>query len=137
MYSTTSFWKCKICHFEGHMVKDAKGRKSIDTRVLSANGILYRWEFLFRSHVHLKDALPNPTDSTFGCIFCCAEGKGTPIFGGVKNFLSHMQEHRARPPTGEVLYRVGCVIGRTPSHDEAFDIALPAAYWRESAVGGD
>jgi hypothetical protein len=127
MYSTASFWKCKSCHFEGHMTEDAQGRKSIDTRVRSAYGVLYRWEFLFKSHVQLKDALSKPTDATFACIFCCAEGTGTPIFGGVRNFLSHLQEHRARPPiTGEVLYRVGCVIGRTPSPDEAFDIALPA-----------
>ncbi|MCJ1399619.1 hypothetical protein MMC11_002821 [Xylographa trunciseda] len=124
MYTASSFWKCKKCHFEGRMMRDAKGHKSIDTRVYGANGILYRWEFLFKSHVQLKDALPT-MDSTFGCIFCCVEGKGTPIFGGVKNFLAHMQEHRERPPTGEVLYRMSCVVGRTPSQDEDFDIALP------------
>ncbi|MCJ1382487.1 hypothetical protein MMC17_005600 [Xylographa soralifera] len=124
MYTASSFWKCKKCHFEGRMTRDSKGHKSIDTRVYGANGILYRWEFLFKSHVQLKNAIPT-MDSTFGCIFCCVEGKGTPIFGGVKNFLAHMQEHRERPPTGEVLYRVGCIVGRTPSHEEDFDIALP------------
>ena len=106
-------------------MRDAKGHKSIDKRVYGANGILYRWEFLFKSHVQLKDALPT-MDSTFGCIFCCVEGKGTPIFGGVTNFLAHMQEHRDWPPKGEVLYRIGCILGRTPSHEEDFDIALPA-----------
>jgi len=108
------------------MTRDARGKKSVDTRVYGANCITYRWEFLFKCHVQLKDALPNTMESTFGCIFCCAEGKGTPIFGGVKAFLAHMQEHRARPPTGEVLYRMSCVVGRTPGQDEAFDIALPA-----------
>ncbi|MCJ1415757.1 hypothetical protein MMC32_002090 [Xylographa parallela] len=125
MYTASSFWKCKKCHFEGRMMRDAKGHKSIDKRVYGANGILYRWEFLFKSHVQLKDALPT-MDSTFGCIFCCVEGKGTPIFGGVTNFLAHMQEHRDWPPKGEVLYRIGCILGRTPSHEEDFDIALPA-----------
>ena len=104
---------------------DAKGHKSIDKRVYGESGILYRWEFLFKSHVQLKDAL-STMESTFGCIFCCVDGKGTPIFGGVKNFLAHMQEHRERHPAGEVLYRMNCVIGRTPSFEEDFDIALPA-----------
>lgn len=127
MYAMSSSWKCTRCHFEGRMTKDANGKKSIDTRVYGANGIIYRWEFLFKCHVHLKDALPNFMDSTFGCVFCCAEGRGTPIFGGVKPFLAHMLEHKARPPSGEVMYRISCVIGRVPGHEEAFDIALPAA----------
>ncbi|MCJ1281358.1 hypothetical protein MMC26_000677 [Xylographa opegraphella] len=125
IYTASSFWKCKKCHFEGRMTRDAKGNKAVDTRVYGANGILYRWEFLFKCHVQLKNALPT-MDSTFGCIFCCVEGKGTPIYGGVKNFLAHMLEHRERPPTGEVLYRVGCIVGRTPNHEDDFDIALPA-----------
>lgn len=107
------------------MAKDAKGKKSIDMRVFGSKGLLYRWEFLFKSHVHLKGALPNPLESTFGCVFCCAEGRGTPTFGGVESFLAHLQAHRAQPPSGEVLYRMGCIVGRTPSPDELFDIALP------------
>ncbi|MCJ1472694.1 hypothetical protein MMC13_001343 [Lambiella insularis] len=124
MYNKTSFWKCKKCYFEGRMTKDARGQRCIDKRIYGSNGILYRWEFLFKSHVQLEDALPT-MDSTFGCIFCCVEGKGTPIFGGVNNFLAHMQEHRARPPMGEVLYRMSCVVGRAPGAEEEFDIALP------------
>ena len=120
-----SFWKCTKCNFEGRMTKDAKGKKSIDTRVYGSNGILYRWAFLFKSHVYLKDALTSPMDSTFGCIFCCAEGLGTPIFGGVKSFLAHMQEHREREPEGEVLYRMSCVVGKTPTMEDEFEIALP------------
>ena len=100
-------------------------KKSIDTKVYGSNGILYRWEFLFKSHIHLKDALPHPVDSTFGCMFCCAEGLGTPIFGGVASLLTHLQQHRDRQPTGEVLFKMNCVVGRSPSPEEDFDVALP------------
>ncbi|MCJ1392001.1 hypothetical protein MMC18_004868 [Xylographa bjoerkii] len=121
IYNASSFWKCKKCHFEGRMMRDARGHKSIDTRVYGANGILYRWEFLFKSHVQLKDALPT-MDSTFGCIFCCVEGKGTPIFGGMNNFLAHMQEHRGRPPTGEVVLTAIPVLFRSVA------FAFPSTY---------
>lgn len=107
------------------MIKGAKGEKAIDTKVYGSNGVLYRWEFLFKSHIHIKDRLTNQMDSNFGCMFCCAEGRGTPIFGGVQHFLSHLQEHRLRPPTGEVLYRMGCVAGRPVDPAEEFDVALP------------
>ena len=125
MFNSNSFWKCTKCHYEGRMAKDANGNKSVDLRPYGYNGLVYRWAFLFKSHVHLKEALPNPLESTFGCVFCCAEGRGTPIYGGVKNFLAHMQEHRERIPVGEVLYRMSCIVGRTPSAEEDFDIALP------------
>ena len=120
------YWRCSKCSFEGRLIKDAKGKSSTDPRIWGAHGILYRWEFLFKSHVHLKDRLSNPLNATFGCIFCCAEGNGTPIIGGVQNFMAHLQEHKIRPPTGEVLYRIKCVVGRQPKVDEDFDVALTA-----------
>lgn len=89
-----------------------------------ADGIQFRWEFLFKSHVECRDAAPNPLKSTFGCIFCCAEGKGTPTFGGAQSFMDHLQEHRVRLPAGEVLYRMNCIVGRKASMEEDFDIAL-------------
>ncbi|MCJ1350847.1 MAG: hypothetical protein MMC33_000828 [Icmadophila ericetorum] len=121
-----TYWKCKTCNFEGRMFKDAKKKAVIDTRVFSADGIRYRWEFLFKSHVPMKETIPNPiTSSNFGCIFCCAEGKGMPIFGGVNAFMGHLQEHRARPPQGEVLYRMKLITGRLAEGTEVFDINLP------------
>ena len=117
------YYKCKKCNFEGLMVEDASGRKGVDTRVYSAEGIQYRWEFLFKSHVRMKGAMANPS-LTFGCIFCCAEGKGTPTFGGVQSFIAHLQEHRGRLPTGEVLYRTNCIVGEVASPTRDFDINL-------------
>lgn len=123
MYVSLSYWKCTKCHFEGRMTKDAQGKSSVDSRIFGSNGVLYRWEFLFKSHVSLKESLTNPLDSTFACLFCCHEGRGNLMFGGVQNFLAHLQEHRSRLPTGAVLYRLKCVIG-TPGVGEDFDIAL-------------
>ena len=125
--TVAKYWKCTQCQFEGPMTKDAKGKKSVDMRVYCTNGIRYRWEFLFKSHVQMRESVQNPlAGSTFGCIFCCAEGKGTPTFGGVHSFLAHLQEHRARPPTGEVLYRAKCIVGPVAGPEQDFDINLPA-----------
>lgn len=123
----TKYWKCTQCQFEGPMTKDANGKKSVDMRVYSTNGIRYRWGFLFKSHVQMRESVSNPlAASTFGCIFCCAEGKGTPTFGGVHSFLAHLQEHRVKPPTGEVLYRANCIVGQVADPEQDFDINLPA-----------
>ncbi|MCJ1225268.1 hypothetical protein MMC12_001917 [Toensbergia leucococca] len=121
MFNKNSYWKCSKCDFEGRMVKDEQGRKSYDTRIFTAGGIQFRWEFLFKSHVYMRHNVSEPINlmaSTFGCIFCCAEGKGTPTFGGAPSFIAHLQEHRDRPPTGEVLYRMKCSVGPAREDDE-------------------
>ena len=125
MYNKNTYWKCTKCDFEGRMAKDVKGQKSTDSRVVHADGILYRWEFLFKCHVPMKDG-GSPLASSYGCVFCCAEGRGTPIFGGIPSFMTHIQEHRERPPSGEILYRMNCILGRQARLDEEFDITLPA-----------
>ena len=87
-----SFWRCEKCNFEGpvHQTintsddkkKKGKPEKVFDpkVRVSEGGGIRYRWSFLARSHVTLKGmtSLDTPKDGSwgsFGCIFCCAEGK--------------------------------------------------------------
>lgn len=125
MYNKNAYWKCSKCDFEGRMAKDSKGQKSTDPRIVHADGIHYRWEFLFKCHVPMKDG-GSPLASSYGCVFCCAEGRGTPIFGGISSFMTHIQEHRERPPNGEILYRMNCIIGRQAGPDEEFDITLPA-----------
>lgn len=52
-------------------------------------------------------------------------GKGTPIFGGVESLMNHLQQHREVQPTGEVLYRMNCILGRVAEVGEDFDINLP------------
>jgi hypothetical protein len=124
LYSATPYWQCSKCKFEGRMVVYDKKRKGFDTRVMMSDGVQFRWEFLFKSHVESKDAMLDPMKASFGCIFCCAEGRGTPTFGGVHSFVAHLQEHRDRLPRGEVLYRMNCLVGRRAGPDEDFDVNL-------------
>lgn len=126
MYNANAYWQCSKCKFEGRMIMLDKKRKGYDTRVWMTEdqGVQFRWEFLFKSHVETKDSQPNPLHATFGCIFCCAEGRGTPTFGGINSFMNHLQEHRDRLPCGEVLYRMNCLVGRRAQQDEDFDINL-------------
>lgn len=125
MYSANGYWQCKKCTFQGRMVIDENKKKGYDRRVLVfSEGIQFRWQFLFKSHVETKDLSPDPSQANFGCVFCCAEGRGTPTFGGVQTFMNHLQEHRDRQPGGEVLYRMNCIVGRRAELNEDFDINL-------------
>ncbi|MCJ1470871.1 hypothetical protein MMC07_009518 [Pseudocyphellaria aurata] len=124
MYSANRYWQCSKCKFEGRMVVHDKKTKSYDTRIFTAEGVQFRWEFLFKSHVESREDTPDPLQANFGCIFCCAEARGTPTFGGINSFMTHLQEHRDRLPTGEVLYRMNCLVGRRAGPKENFDINL-------------
>ena len=124
MYSTNKYWQCSRCSFEGCMVIRNKKIKGYDTRVIATEGVQLRWEFLFKSHVESKDANLDPLRASYGCMFCCADGRGTPTFGGIQSFMGHLQEHRDRLPSGEVLYRMNCLVGRLADPREDFDINL-------------
>ncbi|KIW95641.1 uncharacterized protein Z519_04226 [Cladophialophora bantiana CBS 173.52] len=90
----TSYWRCEKCNFEGPVhntinTSDDKKKKGKPERVFDprirlseGGGIRYRWTFLARCHVSLKGMVLLDTPSgrdgsfgSFGCIFCCAEGK--------------------------------------------------------------
>ena len=125
MYNAAKYYQCKQCKFEGHLVQTDKKQSGFDMRVFKlVQGIQFRWEFMFKSHVQVKDACSDPTKATFGCIFCCAEGRGTPIFGGIQTFMNHLVGHREHLPTGEVLYRMNCLVGRQATINEDFDINI-------------
>lgn len=126
MYKAVKFWQCTRCKFEGRLIQYDKKTKDYDQQVMLADGIQFRWVFLFKSHVECKDTNPNPLRSTFGCIFCCAEGKGTPVFTGAQSLMDHLQEHRIRLPAGEVLYRMNCLIGTRAPVEADFDINIVA-----------
>lgn len=126
MYNALKYWQCSRCKFEGRLVQIDKKTAGYDRQVMIADGIQVRWEFLFKSHVECRDQNPNPLKSTFGCIFCCAEGRGTPTFGGAQSFMNHLQEHRVRRPVGEVLYRMNARVGEKVPASEDFDINLEA-----------
>lgn len=132
MYSANRYWQCSKCKFEGRMVIRDKKIKGYDTRVFTTEGVQFRWEFLFKSHVESREDTPDPLQANFGCIFCCAEGRGTPTFGGIRSFMTHLQEHRDRLPSGEVLYRMNCLVGRRAGPEENFDINLEGRVLEET-----
>lgn len=91
--SMTSYWRCDKCNFEGPVhttvhipegKKKPKPERVFDPKVRTSEsgGIRYRWAFLARCHVSLKGVVPHDLPDgqdgifgSFGCIFCCAEGK--------------------------------------------------------------
>ena len=140
---SVKFLKCKSCKF-WLMASSAppagpRGRFVLrritnaplaapDRTVLRRGGIMYRPEWLFRSHVAWAQPSP-PEDAMAGrfrCLFCCAEGWPAPIIPGGAAFFEHLQEHRWRQPSGPVLGRAAAVVGRSVRLEEDFDVALPA-----------
>ncbi|MCJ1306644.1 hypothetical protein MMC25_000287 [Agyrium rufum] len=147
--SQVKYWKCTKCAFEGQVVPkrtEGEGRKrksntvmGINERVYGVEGIRYRWMFLFKSHLCVKEAQLHGqrgvvegigegplAHALFGCLFCCAEGTGPGRYEGVAGFMEHLQEHRVegRVPEGEVRYRVSCVVGACASKEDPFDVCL-------------
>ena len=123
MYNSAKYYQCKQCKFAGRLIPIDKKTNGFDMRVFKlVQGIQFRWEFMFKSHVRVKEACSDPTKATFGCIFCCAEGRGTPLFSGIQTFMNHLLVHREHLPTGEVLYRMNCLVGRQAAITEDFDI---------------
>ena len=132
MYNAAKYWQCKHCKFEGRLTPINKKLNGYDMRIFRlVEGIQFRWEFMFKSHIPTKDQDANPTKATFGCMFCCADGRPMPSFSGVQAFMSHLTEHRDPLPTGEVLYRLNCLVGRQAAPEEDFDINIVA---RESLI---
>ncbi len=126
MYNAARFWQCSKCKFEGRLLMLDKKTKAVDRRVLTADGVQFRWDFLFKSHTERKDTTSDFLSATFGCIFCTAEGRGTPIFGGAQMLMAHLQEHREKLPSGEVLYRMNALVGPRAALNEDFDINIVA-----------
>jgi len=126
MYNAAKFWQCKQCKFEGRLVPLDNKKNGYDTRVFKlVQGIQFRWEFMFKSHIRLNEPVNgDPTKATFGCIFCCSEAGGTPQFEGIANFMQHLVVHRDPLPGGEVLYRMNCLIGRQATMEDDFDINI-------------
>ena len=125
VYNQSKYWQCKHCKFEGRLVPIDKRKSGYDMRVFKlVDGIQFRWNFMFKSHIATGNADSNPTKATYGCIFCCSGGNGTPTFAGIQNFMDHLVKHREQLPTGEVLYRMNCLVGRQATIVEDFDINL-------------
>lgn len=125
----SQFIRCQKCYFEGPMMGKDKKSRSFDNRIRVDNGIRYRWIFLAKSHTY-NTTMGRSNDGSYGtfcCIFCCAErGRPSSLFGNVQSLMEHLQVHRSNPPTGELLYRTKCIVGRVAGAQEDFDINLPS-----------
>ena len=126
IYNAAKYLQCKQCKFEGRLVPLDKRKHGYDMRVfMLVPGIQFRWEFMFKSHIKLSEsANGDPTKATFGCVFCCAEGLGTPQFDGITQFMQHLVVHRDPLPVGDVLYRMNCLVGGQAAKEDDFDINI-------------
>lgn len=107
-----SYWRCEKCNFEGPVhnsvntsdgKKKGKPERTFDPkiRVSEGGGVRYKWAFLARCHVPLKGMVPVETRDgsfgSFGCIFCCAEGKNRGWLHSDKD-----KDNEPRPGSGSI-----------------------------------
>ena len=79
------------------------------------------------SHITTKEfADANLIKGTFARMFYYADGRSTPSFTVIRSFMNHLGEHRDPLPTGEVLYRMNCLVGRQAAAEGDFDINIIA-----------
>lgn len=172
MNNMVPYWRCDKCLFEGPMSyapgpSDKKGRPGKQEKIFDGTirdsvnaapgggvgtaGVRYKWAFLAKCHVPLKQVPEGKRDGSFGgfaCLFCTAEGNNrgwlggstggmdvmsirsgqsstnTPVFGNLQSFMDHLQLHRKAEywPGLEMQGRMKCVVGRVARRDEDFDV---------------
>lgn len=137
-------WVCKTpsCHFSGPAVRDAEGKATFDSTILSKSPrVMYRWSFLFKSHVQQKDDDDVERLKWYGCVFCHASADvnaETANFLGEEALMLHIEEAHVgegKWPQGKVLERMGCVVGRPGAVGAEWDIWLPDHYASSSGSG--
>lgn len=144
LYNTHSIWQCKHCNFQGetftgpHPVKKGKTETIVDPNIYtSAVGIRYKWIFLAKSHVKKKtmemgrnNRVKNneKDDCNYGCVICSVEGNVTGIYGNVETLMNHIFLEHARGATAnpKTLSKSKCIIGRTATSTEDWDINIPS-----------
>jgi hypothetical protein len=136
MYNNQKVWKCKQCLFQGDLYnKPIPGKKKMENVIdhsthESRTGIQYKYIFLAKSHVKRKSVAVVYTSSkdggsTYGCVFCTAEGKSTAVYGGIEMLMSHVFSTHAKGMSEEVQRNTKCVVGRDPVPGEEWDICIP------------
>ena len=114
-HSVINFLKCSHnkCAFQGHGPKD---------KIWEVNGVLFRRDFLVKSHCKQKKA--RNSIYTYQCIFCTLMRQRSPVFQGQDSFISHVSTHRDQPISEAILKRTKCIAGRRAGAEEVFDINL-------------
>ena len=69
------------------------------------------------------------SEGLFACIFCCAKGKGTPVFKGPEALMWHMRTHAGEGDAidRELEIRFKIIIGRSLEEGDVFDLFVPPA----------
>ena len=139
LYNTISIWQCKHCLFQGDTFggKGKKKNMTVDPNVhVSAVGIRYRWIFLAKSHAKKKSVATNTEkgECSYGCMFCCAEGRGTGIYGNVQTLMNHIFLEHAKGITEDMKEKTRCVVGRTAGPQEQWDINIPFSRFLEDGT---
>ncbi|KAK7727098.1 hypothetical protein SLS57_003132 [Botryosphaeria dothidea] len=67
---------------------------------------------------------------SYGCSFCCAEGRVTSVYGNADTLFRHIAEAHAAPCAQQLSTdaqaRTKCIVGRTPVKGEEWDVWIPA-----------
>jgi hypothetical protein len=129
-------WVCRAhgCHFDGPVAKDAEGRTVLDGTVMSKSSrVMFRWSFLFKSHLPQMHADDVGRVRWYACVFCHAdvECDGDAAFLGEEALMEHIEEAHVgegRWPEGQVLTRMNAVVGRPGEVGTSWDIWLPDHY---------
>lgn len=139
LYNTISIWQCKHCLFQGDTFggKAKPKNMTVDPNVhVSAVGIRYRWIFLAKSHAKKKSGgtVADKDECSYGCIFCCAEGRGTSIYGNVQMLMNHIFLEHAKGMSEDVKEKTRCIVGRTAGPQEQWDINVPYSRFLEDGT---
>ncbi|KAJ9662571.1 hypothetical protein H2201_006059 [Coniosporium apollinis] len=124
-YDQSSYLKCKQCEF--HSATYKKILKTLDSTVLTTPcGIRYRWIFLVKSHVKASKA-SQAASPNYGCIICCAEGRGTMILGNTETLMNHIYLEHGRQMSAETQLRTKIIFNRWADEREDWDLNIPLA----------
>ncbi|KAJ9645865.1 hypothetical protein H2199_002908 [Coniosporium tulheliwenetii] len=128
-FSTVSFWECRHCHFRGERYR-TKPEMVDQTIYKTACGIRYRWLFLAKSHTRansLAQAGQRRGGPNYGCVFCCAEGRPTGVYGDVETLMNHIYPTHGRQMSADIQRRMKCVVGCVADSAGDWDLNIPLA----------
>ncbi|KAI4271487.1 MAG: hypothetical protein LQ337_005967 [Flavoplaca oasis] len=119
------YWACSSlsCAYEGPARLAGKDWLFDDT-VRETHGVRYRWSFLAKTHM-MASSKPKDGRYDYGCVFCIYDGYLCPVFPGIGKLMAHIAEHRGKPIAEPMLQRVKCIMDKTASPEDDFDVNLP------------
>ena len=122
VHSQVKIWACPKCSFQGPAYK-LENKWIYDPTVRHSAGVTYKWSFLAKSHVAMKDRSKHGV-FTYRCIFCFLSGISTPDILGIFSFIEHAATHRGQSMTELVLHKTCCINDKVAADKDPFDINL-------------